>query len=259
MESEPALTWDQENRLVLSELDFLSQALRSARPSSPPPAEEVAYVPQVEPAARIEVGPPMDLDETVESIDGSPSPYLEERLANAQEVAVVLSGEFERMERRSTQLRRAAQVLETELRRATEEAVFLRSEDARPPEPAPARPAVPPAAAPVGRGNPQNAPEEASGTEAPPYEQFTVRRYNGTIADLVARRRKLAVISVALSVAISAALLTVTVLAREPIPTPWVLAGLPAVWLIPVPFFVASFRGTHRILSREPLSLPEAP
>jgi len=260
-ETEPALDWEEENRHVLSELDFLSQALRSARPSALPPGEEVAFVPAVEPAARIEVGPPMDLDEPVESIDGSPSPYLEERLSTAQEVAVELSGEFERMERRSTQLRRAVQVLETELRRASEEVAFLRSDDARTPEPmpAPARPALASSIAPEGRGTPHRGPEDPSESAAPPYDRFTVGRYNQTIADLVARRRKLAVLSVALSIGISAALLTVTILAREPIPTPWVLAGLPAVWLIPVPFFLASFRGTHRVLSREPLSLPEAP
>ncbi|MCI4320720.1 MAG: hypothetical protein L3K05_00210 [Thermoplasmata archaeon] len=258
---EASRTWDQENRLVLSELDFLSEALGRAWRTSPSPLEEIAALTEVEPEARIEVGPPLDLDEPVESLDGSPSPYLEERLHTAQEVAVELSGEFERMERRSTQLRRAVRVLETELRRATEEVAFLRSEDARPvePDPAPARPMVEPTPAPTGRARPYEGPERPARAASPPYDRFTVDRYNGTIAALVARRRKLAVTSVALSIGISAALLTLTVLAREPIPTPWVLAGLPAVWLIPVPFFLASFRGTHRVLSREPLSLPEAP
>jgi len=36
------------------------------------------------------------------------------------------------------------------------------------------------------------------------------------------------------------------------------LAILPVVWMIPVPFFLVSFRSTHRLLRRERLELSEA-
>ncbi|HKV90205.1 MAG TPA: hypothetical protein VJQ43_03295 [Thermoplasmata archaeon] len=250
---------DQESRLVLAELDWLTQALGvdhsriagGPQPESPPTVPEAATE-AVEPVAE----PEPDLSEG----RGAPSPYLAERLASAQDVASELSGEFERMEHRSTELRQAVQTLEAELHRASEEVAFLQADvEDRAPTPLPLRRNPEPERVPPPGGDPGGDPESPDAPDPLAFDDFTVDRYNGTVGDLVTRRRKLAVTTIGLAVLISIALLTVTLLWREPIPSPWILAVLPAVWLIPVPFFIASFRGTHRVLARHPLGLPEAP
>jgi len=46
----------------------------------------------------------------------------------------------------------------------------------------------------------------------------------------------------------------ITFLSHEPTPAAFV-AGLPVIWMIPVPFFVVSFRGTQRVLRTNPMTL----
>jgi len=73
---------------------------------------------------------------------------------------------------------------------------------------------------------------------------------------LKARRPVVAVIALALAAAVSTLLVAVAVVAHEPEPPFW-FAALPIVWMIPVPFFVLSFRGTRRILRRNHFDLPQ--
>lgn len=254
---------DAEYREVLDELDAVTREITGARDAepispiaetAPTPAEE-SPPPEPEPESTLQPrgemlvpSPPSELDGQI----GAPSPYLEQRLATAQNVAAELSGEFEQMERRSTELRQTAASLETELRRVTDEVVFLRERDAQV------------AMAEFGGPPGEDAPEGPPGSPpaprkgAPPYEWYTVQRYNATIRRAVAGRRRLAFTTVALAVGISIGLLALTLLANEPIPHPWILALLPVVWLIPVPFFIASFRGTQRVLGRQPLEISES-
>ena len=152
-------------------------------------------------------------------------------------------------------LRAAAERLEQEIGNASAEAEFIGRDRAdeetatSPPasaRPAPsARPAVGSARTPAAR-----APE--------PYGQFTVARYNRTIGGLKARRRRLAWWTVVLAGAISAVFVTFSLLAHEPSPVIW-LAVLPAIWMIPVPFFLISFLSTQRVLRRNHLDFPGDP
>ncbi|MGP8075848.1 MAG: hypothetical protein ACLP8Y_03810 [Thermoplasmata archaeon] len=88
------------------------------------------------------------------------------------------------------------------------------------------------------------------------YEDFTVERYNRTVSNLHDRRLALGWGTVAAAVAISSSLLWLTLQAHEPVPPIW-LAVLPLVWMVPVPFFVAAFRGTQRVLRENRLELSE--
>ncbi len=96
------------------------------------------------------------------------------------------------------------------------------------------------------------APEAVVGVQTgpsgvPAFCQFTATRYDRTVRQLKARRRRIFGWTVGLAAGISIALEVLNVLAREPMP-PWWLALLPLVWLIPVPFFVLAFWGTQRTL-----------
>src|SRR5208282_5270410 len=88
------------------------------------------------------------------------------------------------------------------------------------------------------------------------YEDFTVERYNRTVSKLHDRRLALGWGTVAAAVGISSVLLWLTLQAHEPVPPIW-LAVLPLVWMVPVPFFVAAFRGTQRVLRENRLELSE--
>jgi hypothetical protein len=245
-----AAEWEREYRLVLAELDFLHRALRASRSADAEPATPIARPIEtaVEPRDVAAPPPPPPIAE----VYGAPSPYLEDRLATAQAVASELSGEFARMEQRSTELRASVRTLEDELTRASDELVFLRERDEREFEQAPSN-SVDPGAARRANGSPAPAPRP------PAYQEFTAARYNETIRGAVDRRRTIAVVTVVLAALISGALLVLTYFAHEPMPTPWLLAGLPVVWLVPVPFFVTSFRGSQRVLGKHALDVPEVP
>ncbi len=96
----------------------------------------------------------------------------------------------------------------------------------------------------------------AAGVE--PYRAFTAEKYNRTIAELQGRRRKLVGWTLGCAALISAGLITLTAMYPEPVPALWI-AALPAVWMIPIPFFVLSFRGTHRVLRRNHLGVESEP
>jgi hypothetical protein len=79
------------------------------------------------------------------------------------------------------------------------------------------------------------------------FLKFTAQKYDRTVADLHRRRRRLLFWTVGFGIGISAALEVVNYLSHEVMPPIW-LAILPAVWLLPVPFFLLAFRGTQRTL-----------
>jgi len=261
-----------EYRSVLSELDWLAAALS---PNAPPagfegPAPPAGGAPSPERSAPAESLPPRTanrhLPRPSRSPDfwGAPSPYLDERLAAARAASIAVSHEFVRMERRAHALRGTVERLQGELDDASAELAFLRSsaafdgeseDDLDPPE----RPARFGLAALVGseaRRRTSTDPE-ARRADAPVFEAFTADRYDATVRQAQSRHGGVAAATVLLAVLISSGLLALTYFAHEPMPV-WWLAVLPLVWLIPVPFFIASFRGTHRLLGQKRLELTEA-
>jgi hypothetical protein len=239
-----------EYRLVLAELDAIHRALRV--PDEPGAAfsgsGSAAVAPSPKPAeTRLPTG----------DARGAPSPYLDDRLATARDVAADLSNEFEEIQQRTQGLGTSVATLREELDRATEELAFLRAGPGLDPEPnsPPPANALPP---PKGKAAAAAAPTRPVPASAPPaFGDFTVARYNETMQEVRERRPRLFATTLLLAAAISAVLVTLTVYAHEAMPV-WWLAGLPLVWMIPVPFFLVSFVGTHRILSSTPLELPEA-
>lgn len=185
------------------------------------------------------------------------SPYLEERLVLATASAESLSRELQTLGDRWDRLERSAEVIERELGNAAREIRFLQG---RPP--GPLGPETPPAERPRRRSAPASAVASTPGAPsiAPPqpFGAFTIDRYNATVGGLKSRRRSLQLGTLALGAAISLALVALALLAKEPFPAAW-LALLPVIWMIPVPFFVLSFLGTHRVLRRNHLNLVGGP
>lgn len=187
---------------------------------------------------------------------GFPALYLEERIGSASRLADRLGATIERAGPRSAEVDRDLEELHDELRRASRELEFLGTEvgfgfDRR---------TTPPRGKPIwdesvdepATGSIDPAPEAVVGVQSgpsgvPAFCQFTATRYDRTVRQLKARRRRIFGWTVGLAAGISIALEVLNVLAREPMP-PWWLALLPLVWLIPVPFFVLAFRGTQRTL-----------
>lgn len=231
---------------VLAEIDSILDDLGFAnRPNAPTLASAAVPVERADPPEPSGRGP-SDPPEA-----GEPTPFLRVRLTHAQLLSEGIRLEMAELDRRADHLRDAVERLNTEVRAAAEELAFVRSTDraAIPLSIVPTRAAVdlePAGVAPD--------PEERSS----PFARFTVRRYNETVGPLQRGHRGRSVALLGLAAAISAVLLYLTILSPEPMPG-LAIALLPLVWLIPVPFFVAGFRGTHRLLDRHPLELPEAP
>lgn len=89
------------------------------------------------------------------------------------------------------------------------------------------------------------------------YKDFTVDRYNRTVGSLEARHSRVAALTLLLSAGIGALLIEIVIHSPPSNPSAWIVF-LPLVWMVPLPFFLLAFRGTHRILERNPLDLPEA-
>lgn len=248
-EEETSLTSDAatgELRVVLQEIDQLSSEMRRR-----PPSDGTATDPPREPSA-----PPAWDEGPV----GAPtlSPYLEERLSIASASMSALGRDIRDLGERWRGLQAAAERLEQEMEHATLESGFLNS--AQGVASSTGGGAVTPAAARTGTAaaSVTSASSRRDASAPTPYSGFTVARYNSTIGSLKARRRQLAWWTVALATAISAVLVGLTLVAREPMPVIW-LAVLPAVWMIPVPFFVISFISTQRVLRRNHLDMSGGP
>jgi len=198
---------------------------------------------------------------------GAPSPYLEERLNVARAMAAQLAAEASDDRLVAPGVKSALESIDHELGRASAELGFVRTEAwaeeypdgvswrvPGPLSPLPAHPVVDRRASAIAPHHPEDA-----GPVGPPtgsFEDFTVARYNRTVSALHSRRRALGWGTVAAAAGISAVLLYLTLRAHEAVPVIW-LAILPLIWMIPVPFFAAGFRGTHRILRQGRLELPE--
>jgi hypothetical protein len=169
------------------------------------------------------------------------------------------------MERRLRDLRSLVAGFEQELNRAVRELVFVRAsyEGGAPSPPVPGPPESPGGTeSPSGREPPKGgsmAPPPGSIAFAPPpppgrFGRFTLPRYNRAVEEVEKRQGFLSVLTVALSATIGAAIVTVTLVYATSDPPLW-MALLPAIWLVPVPFFVLTFRGTRRVLTRNHLAL----
>jgi hypothetical protein len=242
-----------EHRLILAELDAIHRIL--GVPLGPDP------VPRPPPSsANRPPAPPPEIDVPTPDSRGAPSPYLDDRLASAREVAAGISEEFEAIHEKTEGLGESVAALREELDRAAEELAFLRARSAGPSEPTspPPRspPNAPPSARPVIAAYRPSLRENSSGV-SPSYASFSVSRYNETVREVRGRRRRLFWTTLVAAAAISGVLVPVAYWADEAMPA-WWLAWLPLVWMIPVPFFLASFVGTHRILASHALDLPEA-
>ena len=208
-------------------------------PATPPPSAPPAPATGV---VRVPTPPPSDSV----APEGEASPYLEERLAAALRAIAQVREEMRDMALRSQTVRDTVGSVEVDLERSVRELEFLRAEQARtprPPVPLPARASRPAPAA--GRG-----PAAATGR----YAEFTVDRYNRTMTRVKGRRRRMARWMVVLATLLSVGLVGVDLLFPNPQPA-WWLGILPAVWMIPVPFFALSFRGTQRVLRRNHFDL----
>lgn len=214
-------------------------------------------------------GPPGSIalreDQFEEAKWGRPSGYLDERLARAGSAATTAGRGLSGMADQVQALRETVEQLALELERASEELRFMRSENGIPePVGSPALAGAGPsldgshAALTGGDGGASDRGPMALGAGPPAYLEFTARRYNATMRGIKGRRRRLAVISLTLAVSISYVLVTLAVFEHDTF-SPWWLVLLPVIWLIPLPFFVLSFRGTHRILHRNHFDLPEEP
>jgi hypothetical protein len=244
---------EDEDTYVLRELDRLRDELSPRTPSSTSPSEPEAILPSEGDRSPLPRGLPSW---------GEPSPYLEERLTIARSAVSELVAQSRGVGRSLQGLRNALATIDQELDRASAEIGFLRADRWEDADVEDVSWRVPtPHSPPLGNLGPTAAPSvvppsTAASTISGSFGDFTLERYNHTVGDLHARRRALGWGTVVAAALISAVLLFLTLQAHEPVPVIW-LALLPLVWMIPVPFFVAAFRGTQRVLRRNRLELPE--
>ncbi len=256
---EPAFpSWEEE--LDLSDLDQLVTA-----PGDHPEPGEVAAAP----TAPTRTPEPAAVERSTSEVGGGLTPYLEERLELAQSGVSSLRSEVAELDKRWQGVRDAIGSLTGEVERAHREMEFLKSaaKEERA-EPAPLREPVRPQGRPMpatdrspGRpisGRARSLGGRTAAVAAEPFRAFTAERYNQTMADLRGRRRKLVGWTLILAALISTGLIFITAIYPEPTPPVWI-AALPAVWMIPVPFFILSFRGTQRVLRANHLSVEDGP
>jgi hypothetical protein len=234
----------------LAELDRLTTELRSARETD---RTKVRWLdPEL---LNGEATPPEPTP------GGIPALYLEERIDTATRLALQLGGQLDRDGARTGVVDRRLEEIHEELGQAARELQFLVAESGGGFEQAGATRSDRPewdesedidSSGSLGGSTMVLAPEGSKEFPAASFEEFTADRYDRTIRQLKSRRRRLFGWTIGLAVGISASLEALNLLAREPTPPIW-LAILPVVWLIPVPFFILSFRGTQRILTRNHL------
>jgi len=207
-----------------------------------------------------------------EGIAAAPSGYFEEHLDAARRAVGNIHEKVGELESASSSLRQRVAAAESELDRIREEYQFVRSREERPfsssfsgttvppwsedelgPAPAPGAPVAPR----LSSGS-FTAIRAASASPPPPvYERFTVHRYNRTIESLKEGRATLVILTLVLSAIVGVALVLLVLYSPIVNPPVWV-AALPLVWIVPIPYFLLSFRGTHRVLRENHLNLPEA-
>lgn len=245
-----------EAREMMHQLDEIERALATARSAGPARSVAPSLVAPESEAA--ETGPVCDpRGRHGRAIFGEPSPYLEERMGGARTAAADLAQALDEIAERSGRLRVTVASLAEELNQASREIQFLRSEDtSSAPVPLPTSPVrAREEAATRERARARSVPATPSAPEtAAPFAEYTTERYNRSVGVLANQREKIGTTMLVLAAVISAALLVITYLSHEPTPSAFV-AGLPVIWMIPVPFFVVSFRGTQRVLRTTPMHL----
>lgn len=220
-----------------------------AAPPPPPGAEPWAAAPEppdvgVRPNRPDSPGPP----------PGTPSGYFEAQLGEARRSAAGMEGDLAEIESTLMRLRGGLATVRADLTHLDQEHGYLRSRISA--EGNTADRSVPTPSLPV-RDGPARAEVPAPLGMPPPYHAFTVARYNRTMNEFKGRRAGLATLTLLLSAGIAALLVTLVLYAPATDPPIWV-AALPLVWVVPIPFFLLAFRGTHRVLQRNHLNLPEA-
>lgn len=249
---------DDNDESVLRELDRLHEELTSHRTdpdgnAAPGPALAAEWDESPRPTERASLG--------------APSPYLEEHLAIARSAVSELVRRSQGVGRDLAGLRNALVTIDREIDRVSAELGYMRSnpwDEAGTEEGSWRVPHAPsetgPTTVTIGQHPPSGLSSPAGGEFFPsapgPFSEFTLTQYNRTVSEIHARRRTIGWGTVAAAAVISTALFYLTLQAREPAPSIW-LAVLPIVWMVPVPFFVAAFRGTQRILSQNRLELSE--
>ena len=253
---------------VLEEIDRIWYELH--RDSSR--AAGSASVIPFDPAKSERVGPEDDIDEPPEPA-GARSGYFEEQLTEAGRSVGGMDDDLARLDSSLRRLRGHLATVRTDLTRIAQEWQYHQrrawSEEA-PGSPASLsseRPSVLLATA-TGQRSPAAGPARSVAAESsenmdgspaptPPYAAFTVARYNRTMTALKGRRARLAAFTLLLSAGISSALVALVLYSPATHPPIWI-AALPLVWVVPIPFFLLSFRGAQRVLGHNHLNLPEA-
>lgn len=240
---------ESEDSWILAQLDGLGTELGADDEATPDPPAAPARRPAVPPITR--------------DVWGSPSPYLEERLGAATRAVSGVGQQVRELADRTEELQRTIETLEQELNRAAQEVSYIRENGLE-------GEGTPKLAAIADETGASRAPARCRSvrTGAPPpvtppaperrYEGFTAARYNSTMGGLQSRRRRVAAAMLLIAASISFVLVLVAYAAHEATPPLW-LAVLPGIWMIPVPFFALSFRGTHRILGGHTFRLPGEP
>jgi hypothetical protein len=251
--------------LVERELEKILAEVRSWRDEDPveePAAEGEAPEWSEDHAAAL-------LDEPVRPKGELAAGYLEDHLAEARLSVADMDDAIGKLTTTAEYLRHRVTLVGSDLDRITREYLVTREREERPvphSEPPRAASAAPwattsiPSAHRSGREptTPPHRPQSDAGSGTPAvYEQFTLERYNQTVGAMASRRGALIGLTLLLSALIGSILVLVVVFSPTASPPFWV-AVLPLVWVVPIPFFLLSLRGTHRVLDRTDLRLPRA-
>ena len=261
---EPEPSRPEDDPLVLDEIDRIISELSTKRgdraaPESPPARDGSIRGDGVAYWGRDERGT-------------APSGFFEEHLEAARRAVGHVHETVGELQSTSEQLRQRLASVETELDRITREFQFVQERSNAPGPTVPEASTVPPWSEedliPPSPRQPVDSSDIFSGSftairaaaadsPAPVYETFTVDRYNRTIDSLKDSRTKLVAWTLLLSAAVGIVLVLVVLYSPVVNPPVWI-AALPLVWVVPIPYFLLSFRGTHRVLERNHLNLPEA-
>ena len=203
-------------------------------------------------------------------LEGAPSSYFEEHLLGARQAVGHIQEKVQELQDMSATLLQRVSAAESEIDRITREYLFVRnqarSNGGSPGPPAPSwsegepderHPSWDEGSPPLASGAFTAIHAASAGGTPPVFEGFTVDRYNRTIDSVKAGRTKLVLLTLILSAGVGIALLALVLYSPVVYPPLWV-AALPLVWIIPIPYFLLSFRGTQRVLERNHLNLPEA-
>ena len=256
----------EEEPLVLDEIDRIITEVRTRRNGIAAHAAPIPWAIPIsgEPTAFGAASPA--------EREGMPSGYFEEHLDAARRAVGQIHEQVGELADTSSQLRQRVAAAEGELERIAEEYRFVRERSMS----TDSQSGLDLAAPPWWEGEPEPVDASASGSKVgmtsgsftairaasadgptPVYAAYTVERYNRTVAALKHGRPRLVAWTLLLSAAVGIVLVLVMLYSPIVYPPIWV-AVLPLVWVVPIPYFLLAFRGTHRVLQETPLSLPEA-